>query len=256
MPNNRNTTLFSLHMRKELHGGMRTEISTGIGVVVRTYGVKEAIRVCKEAGFDCLDFSFSDDRVPWDTETVNGADLYKSAEEIRKYADGIGIYFNQAHAPFIYKHEAYEKRCQDTVLALEIASILGVRQIVVHPLQKTREGTGDRKALKEQNFEFYGELLPYAEKYRVRILVENMFNLDRRRGCMEHSTCADPDEFCEYIDYESVVKALADIGYDGEFNLESFSFLKWMEPDFMPKALRFMAERARYLADKLDGYRK
>ena len=51
------------------------------------------------------------------------------------------------------------------------------------------------------------------------------------------------------IDYKSVMKALRDIDYDGEFTLEAYKFPKRFEPDFQQEALNFMAKRARYLAN-------
>lgn len=54
---------------------------------------------------------------------------------------------------------------------------------------------------------------------------------------------------CAMIDYKSVMKALRDIDYDGEFTLEAYKFPKRFEPDFQQEALNFMAKRARYLAN-------
>lgn len=57
------------------------------------------------------------------------------------------------------------------------------------------------------------------------------------------------------LDYDSICRALGEIDYQGDFTLETHHFYMGFEDDFMPSAIRFMAERAKYLADKVEGYR-
>lgn len=264
-----------------------------------------------EAGFDCLDFSFGESGLNW-TGGKSEFDYYKRIEEIRAFADKIGIPFNQAHAPFSTNPE--DKEGLDAVIkSIELAAVLGVRQIVVHPMHYLKY-KGNEDELKRVNYNFYSSLLPYAEKNRIKIAVENMWQFDSNRNYIVHDTCASPKEFCEYVDmmdsewiiacldighcalvgedipemihalghkrlhalhvhdvdyrhdnhtlpgierlnYTEVVKALAEIAYEGEFTLEAGAFLTGFEPEFMPEATRFMATRARFLADKLDSYR-
>ena len=58
------------------------------------------------------------------------------------------------------------------------------------------------------------------------------------------------------IDWDKVCRALGEIDYVGELTLESGNFLVGFEEDFYPTAIRFTADRARYLANKVDAYRK
>ena len=290
---------------------MRTAISTSTSLLFARFSEEEAIRILAEAGFDCLDFSFGVDTVSW-KDGEQEFDYYKRAEEIRLFADEIGIPFNQAHAPFTAKFE--DKEDFDAIVkSIEISSILGVKQIVVHPMHYLTY-KGNEEKLKQINYEFYSALLPYAEKNHIRIAIENMWQIDAKRKYIIHDTCASPREFCEYVDmlnsewaiacldighcelvgedipemirtlgherlhalhihdvdfvhdnhtlpgicrvnYDEIVKTLAEIDYDGEFTLEANGFLLGFEPEFMREATHFMAVRARFLADKLDSFR-
>ena len=58
------------------------------------------------------------------------------------------------------------------------------------------------------------------------------------------------------IDWDKVCRALGEIDYKGEFTLEADMFLDRLEDEFFPTALRFMSDRARFLAGKVDSYRK
>jgi hypothetical protein len=57
------------------------------------------------------------------------------------------------------------------------------------------------------------------------------------------------------LDFDAVAKALADIDYDGELTLEADNFLRGFGVEFFPQAAKFMADRARFIADKVDAYR-
>jgi transposase-like protein len=50
-------------------------------------------------------------------------------------------------------------------------------------------------------------------------------------------------------------KEVGEIDYKGDFTLESNNFVKNYPTDFLLTAHRFMAETAKYYADKIDSYR-
>lgn len=58
------------------------------------------------------------------------------------------------------------------------------------------------------------------------------------------------------IDWDRVCLALAEVGYKGSFTLEAGRTYKNFEDAQLPTVLKFMAETTRYLADKIDSYRK
>lgn len=57
------------------------------------------------------------------------------------------------------------------------------------------------------------------------------------------------------INFDPILRSLAAIDYRGDFTLECDNFISGFEDDFLPTALSFMADRAGYLADRIEGYR-
>ena len=57
------------------------------------------------------------------------------------------------------------------------------------------------------------------------------------------------------LDFNKICRALADIDYKGDFTLECDNFPKNYGVDFLPTVFRFMADTARYWADKVDYYK-
>jgi sugar phosphate isomerase/epimerase len=58
------------------------------------------------------------------------------------------------------------------------------------------------------------------------------------------------------LDYNAICHALADIDYQGDFTLEAESFAKKYPTDHLPAVIRFMADTARYYANKIEEYKK
>ncbi len=92
----------------------------------------------------------------------------------------------------------------------------GAKTIVVHPKQHLYYGN-HKNELAEINAVFYQSLIPYCEKYGIKVAVENMYQTENGLddGCIVPSTCADPKEFCEYVDAvrSEWIVACLDIGH-------------------------------------------
>ena len=58
------------------------------------------------------------------------------------------------------------------------------------------------------------------------------------------------------MNWDEILKALVDIGYRGHFTYEADRFMLNLEDDFKPTASRFMADRGRYLLQKLQKYKE
>ena len=56
------------------------------------------------------------------------------------------------------------------------------------------------------------------------------------------------------MNWDEILKALAEIGYQGHFTYEADRFMVNFEDDFKPIASRFMAERGRFLIHRLQQY--
>ena len=272
----------------------------------------EAIRILAQAGFDAIDFSMfymQEDQCP-----LNQDDYKEYMLRLKEEAEKQSVFFNQAHAPFpsaAYGNEEYnEKVWKRIVRSLECASILNVKQIVVHPIS-CPEGVDQFN----YNMEFYNRLLPYCKKFNIKDAIENMWGYGNRRKCIipngistgselvRYYDALDPEWFvvcldlghcgligeeaykairtlgknrlkalhvhdnnyCDdthtlpymgLLDWDGILKALADIAYEGEFTFEADNFLNRIPDDFLPAASRFMCETGRYLIKKLESYCK
>lgn len=177
-------------------------VSTQTDVLRRTYGDAKAIQLLKEAGFDAFDFSMFDIFSENPDEPLNQADYQGYAKHLRAVADEAGIVCNQAHAPFPSSTgdpAGDEKRFQEIVRSMEIAAILGARIIIVHPCQHLSYAEHAQE-LMELNLTFYQKLIPYCEKFNIKVATENMFQWDQEEDHALHSTCSHAEEFRQYVD--------------------------------------------------------
>ena len=172
-------------------------LSANTANVLRNYSANEMVDMFQNAGFTAMDFSFFDKT--WYSDERE--DVFFS--ELRKYAEGVGMCFNQAHAPF---HSSFpdekqtKNRFQEIICALRRAALLGAKTIVVHPVQHLNYADeGVPQLLFEMNMEFYGKLIPYCQEFGIRIAVENMWQYHPWPK-ITHSTCSVPEEMNRYLD--------------------------------------------------------
>ncbi len=141
----------------------------------RRYGDFEAARLISEAGFDAMDYS----AYWYENSPLAGDDYREYAHSLRAHIDSLGLTCNQSHAPFVMKYGMpFDLSClefRDVVRAMEVASILGAQQIVVHSLAMPKELVEDTQATHACALSFYRALLPFAEEFGIRIAVENLF---------------------------------------------------------------------------------
>ena len=286
--------------------------STNTSALSQKFGYAKYTELLCKAGFPALDFSFfsyAQEEIP------AGAD--ELMRELRAIADSHGVIFNQAHAPFGGGYEKYTSiRVPLMPEVFRLSSILGVRQIVIHPLQKGYYA-GHEKELFEENLAFYRSLAPYAKEHGLRIAIENMWRRHERSGYIIDDVLAPPEELrdmydalddsetftvcldvghvtlCSHrepadairilgrdrlgalhvhdtdyrddlhtlpymgkIDWESVISALAEIDYKGELTLEASNFQRNVPEALLPAALRYMAETAAYLAERIEAAKR
>ncbi len=183
------------------------------------FGLVEAVKLIAAAGFDAIDVSMFDDKCnAWMFE--NGFE--EKIAEVKKTADELGVFFNQAHAPFPTmkaNDEAYNMMIRPKVIrSIEISGMLGVKNIVIHPVVFPEN-------LKENNLKMYNELLPYAKKANVKIALENMWGRDKRRGVIVPNVCSVADELADYYDsldpeWFTVCLDIGHIGLVGEYEYD------------------------------------
>lgn len=288
-------------------------ISTQSDVTAEIFGGIECISRLKEAGYDAIDWSF------FEMSSGRGKFLQPDwsdyAKALRAEGDRLGIAFNQAHAPF--PSSAGQPSEDEIILSairrsMEVASILGVRNIIVHPKQHLVYAK-NKQATFDMNVEFYRALIPDCERLNILICAENMWQWDDKREIIVDSICAQPEEFCalldaidspwivgcldighsalvgvepadfiralgskrlqalhvhdvdyrkdchtmpfiERIDWENTMKALAEIGYEGDLTLEADNYLRLFPKELQTAACRMMAQTAGYLRSRFEAY--
>ena len=115
--------------------------------------------------------------------------------------DEVGISCNQAHAPFPTSYgDSRDADVFDSIVrSMEIASIMGAQIIVVHPMQHLNYQEHQRE-LFQMNVDFYTRLLPYAEKFGIKVATENMWQDNNASRIPSDSVCSRAWEFCDLID--------------------------------------------------------
>ncbi len=199
-------------------------VSTQTEHLAAKFSQEEAIRMLAQAGFEAFDLSLFSQK-PFDAD-----DYREVARHLRSVADECGIVCNQAHAPFPSSksdQDFNEKAFAQIVRAMEVASLMGAKQIIVHPVQHLYYPEHVLE-LKEMNQIFYQALVPYSKAFGIRVALENMFQGDPRRHVLIESTCNSPDEFCDYLDALPAehFTACLDIGHCGLVGQDAASFIR------------------------------
>ncbi len=170
--------------------------STETASTIKKLGIEKGIETLMDAGFTALDMSFFLS-LP---DFYNAPDAKELARKLRAMADARGVVFNQAHAPFNPKDTLQENCSPRFPRVFEFASILGVKNIVVHPIETMNYQKDPQEAF-EINMNYYGALAPLARENGLRIAIENMWSVHpRQRHLIADCTCADPKEMCLYYD--------------------------------------------------------
>ncbi|HPQ46807.1 MAG TPA: sugar phosphate isomerase/epimerase family protein [Clostridia bacterium] len=176
------------------------------------FGMEEAVRMLCEAGFDCIDQSFFTGQ---ETKLVLEEDDYlERMHGLRKIAASYGVTFNQTHAPFpsfIEGNETYNQWAWKVLVkSIEASGILGAEYMVVHPFYVSKDK-------KKANMDFFGALLPIAQKHNVRLAIENMFAWDPVKETLVKNVCSDAEELGDYVDSldSDFAVACLDVGHCG-----------------------------------------
>lgn len=183
------------------------------GQLSKRFGDEKAIRMIKEAGFDGYDLSMTG----YNHDLLFNNDNYvEYVKNLRKVADEIGLPCLQTHSP------SPTMRTREQIMplvdmfkrAIEITSLLGCEITVIHP--------GAFLSAKE-NKEFYDKLLPTAQKFGVKIAIENMFKWkDATETETVPASCGTADDFVEHMEIISHPNftACMDVGHASMVNCE------------------------------------
>ena len=202
------------------------------GVTLK-FGALEGLKLIKQAGFDSVDMSYY-----WQEEgsPLLGEGYREYAFQLRSHLDELGLACTQAHAPFDVKYgedlDVSNPHYLAVARAIESASILGARAIVVHSLgyKKDARSYFDRA----YNIAYYKSLLPLCEKFNINVAVENLCDFDDKRKHFR-GRLGTPSELCEFIrelDSRYFV-ACVDVGHAAMAGNEPEEFLAGMDASLL-----------------------
>lgn len=185
--------------------------SSSTGCMCHTYGFEKGISMMMDAGYPALDLDLHGS-----LGMISGDDWAELADRIKAEADSRGVIFNQAHAPFGGGYDHYTSVLVPRLpRVFDFAGRCGVRQVIVHPLQRGRY-YGHEKELFDMNMAFYRSLAPYAKNAGVKIAIENMWQNHPVNHYICDDVCADPHELAAYydtLDDPDVFTVCLDIGH-------------------------------------------
>ena len=131
-----------------------------------------AIDMFVEAGFTGMDYSFFNEPKDWE-ERFGVPDIFQKLEKVRRYAEEKGLVLCQSHAPFRFREgmemNEGEYEYRRIVKSMEMAAALGIPMIVIHSAM-----TENNLIMLDFNERYYSSLLPYAERFGIKIAVENL----------------------------------------------------------------------------------
>ena len=150
----------------------------------------ECIRRAHEVGFRVIDFNtsfFAKNKLD-----LFGDDWEARAAEIADEAVRLGVEFSQSHLPAplpnIRNKDPYSERGEKSDFfrfclerGIRVASLLGVKWAVIHPVQNLITDEYNIDADIRYNHEIYDEFIELADKLGVGIAFENMADIDGRR---------------------------------------------------------------------------
>ena len=193
------------------------------------FGDKKAIEMLAKAGYDAVDYNLANIVC---NKNLQSIDLYKKyIIELLETARKNGVYFNQGHAvtyvPCDDVKEKYALLLEANKKSIEVSSLLGIKTLVVHPID-TGAFRGREQEVFEKNMVYFKNLLPYAEKYGVKLAVENMWCGDKRKGIRTGSVCSNPFEHARYVDEmnSDTFVACLDVGHSSIAGREAQDCIK------------------------------
>ncbi|NLS78753.1 MAG: sugar phosphate isomerase/epimerase [Chloroflexi bacterium] len=180
------------------------DLSTSLNVLYDPSRVTQlqAMERCVAAGFRHLDFNFTD----WTHQgsPFIGEGWREWLHEIRRRADELGVSFSQSHGPIFAKFVGDERCCWLTEMShrsIEGAGIIGAPWVVFEP--ESYPGAWDAAhlaGLKQRNLDWFGALLPTADRAGVGLALENINEGYAESRGMRRLYCAGTAELIDLVD--------------------------------------------------------
>lgn len=158
------------------------KLGISCSAILNKYGFERGFAICRESGFDTVEFSLSGygkRELPGDIYNASDDEFEAYFTGIRKLADDAGIAIASAHGRVLtYTNDenqcAYIRWVSEKDLAA--SRILGAPICVIHPIimRYWPDRFQDKDFLFQINTGMYRDLLPFAERNGVKIALETM----------------------------------------------------------------------------------
>ena len=158
------------------------KLGISCSAIVNKYGIERGFGICREAGFDTVEFGltgYGNRELPGDIYNASQSEFEEYFTGIRALAEKAGIEIATVHGRVLtYTNE--EAQCEYIRWVsrkdLEAARLLGASMCVIHPIimKYWPDRIGDKDFLMEINTGMYLDLLPTAERCGVKIATETM----------------------------------------------------------------------------------
>ena len=213
-------------------------LSTQAGNLYKSFGEETTLKMMAEAGFKGLDYSITQNMVPWNEEFFTKpltAEFKVHFEDIEKRTASYGIKIIQTHSPyrrpFQCDSEGYKMVLEQSICAIYATAYLGAPYIVAHPVAHPDFDNGaNRDKGIDANIRYFEKLVPTLKDTGVVMCIENLYRgeLDKPKIA---NACSSAADLCEVIDtlnskYGPCFAACLDTGHALISGNEPVSMLK------------------------------
>lgn len=174
------------------------KLTVDTGTLCKRAGEETIFNMIKEAGFDGVDYSMC---TRSENYNMLGEDYEEKACKTKKLLDETDLICEQSHAPFVFKYEdefsLNNERYVEIIRSIHYASIIGCENVVVHYIKNDIPYNVDYI---DYNLRFYESLVPYLEKYNVKISVENLYRHNPTKKFCYGALLCDPVRHLEFME--------------------------------------------------------
>lgn len=176
-------------------------------------------KLLKEVGYDAVDYNGLCTEPETGLFALSDEKFERELLRDRKAIENAGLEICQIHGVWPYddtKPEKWESKFQAMIRSIRAAAILGSQYVVVHPVMPYGwEESPDHEKDVRENIEYMKMLVPYAEKYGVKIALENMPN--------PYVPCGPVEELVQCIDEVNspYLVACLDVGHSTALGIDA-----------------------------------
>lgn len=184
------------------------KISTSTFGVIQPYGMEEGLKMLREAGFEAIDYSITQNAMDWEESFFRDPANPAFAEHFRKIGQTVkdcGLEMYQCHAPYarvtISDPEFYTQLQKQTVRSIYAAKYMDCPNIIAHPVLHRDFCDGKNKELARQTtLDYFSALVPALKETGVTMCIENLFFYINEEKRWAPNYCSDGEDLCDIID--------------------------------------------------------